>query len=153
MSDDTSRRDFMRTSLTTAAVAGGAGACMCGLSGCAGNTPKVDDANVKQGDGILTLEVAKIPGLAKVGGSVQMAVGDDSLIIVRTEEDAYVALSNACTHFGRSVDYNAASGKLVCCSFGHSEFGLDGKVLKGPAKTALKCYETTVKDGKLTIAV
>ncbi len=153
MSNDTSRREFIGKSLTTAAVAGGAGACLCGLSGCAGNTPKVDDANVKRGEGELTLDVANIPELESIGGSIRVKGGEGSLIVVRTDEEAYTALSNKCTHFGRPVDYDAAGGKLICSSFGHSAFDLEGKVLKGPAKKPLKRYETSLKDGKLVVAV
>ena len=156
MKDDASRRDFLKSSVVTAAVAGGAGACVCGLSGCAsGNAPKADDASLRKADGKLLLDLGSVPALQHVGGSVQLT-GDDvpsPLIVVRSKEDEYAVLSMSCTHFGRPVDYDHASGKLRCVSFGHSEFDLEGKVLKGPAKKSLKVYASALKEKTLEITV
>lgn len=143
----------MRDSLTTAAVASGAGACMCGLSGCASKTPQINETFVKRNNGEVVLDIAKIPELAHSGSSARLTAGKKSILVIRTGEDTYAALSNKCTHFGRPVEYDAAAGTLVCSSFGHSAFDLSGKVLKGPAKKPLTCYEATLKDGKLTISV
>lgn len=155
MKDSRSRRDFLKSTVATAAVAGGAGACMCGLSGCAGNTPEVDKAAIQRKEGKIHLDLAKAPKLEKVGASVRLAGNDipGPIIVVRADEDEYVALSIKCTHFGRSVEYNHESGVLRCVSFGHSEFDLEGKVVKGPAKNALKTYETALQDGTLLISV
>lgn len=153
MDSNSSRRQFMRESLTTAAVAGGAGACMCSLAGCASKTPQINEAYIKRNNGQVVLDLANIPELATVGGAARLSTGKTSLIVIRTDEEHYAALSNKCTHFGRPVDYDAAAGKLVCSSFSHSAFDLDGTVLKGPAKKALACYETALADGKLTITL
>ena len=156
MKDDASRRDFLKSSVVTAAVAGGAGACVCGLSGCASSTtPKADQASIAVVDGKVLVDLAKVPALQSAGGSVQMS-GEGlpgPIIVVRPKEDEYVALSMKCTHFGRPIDYDHASGKLRCISFGHSEFGLDGKVLKGPAKKPLTVYASALKENTLEIMV
>jgi len=142
--------------VVTAAVAGGAGACVCGLSGCASSkVPKADAASLQHADGKLLLDLGAVPELAKAGGSVQLS-GENlpgPIIVIRPKEDEYVALSMKCTHFGRPLDYDHDSGKLRCVSFGHSEFDLDGKVLKGPAKKPLKLYAAALNGNVLEISV
>jgi Rieske Fe-S protein len=156
MKDDASRRDFLKNSVVTAAVAGGAGACVCGLSGCASSSaPKADKASLTAAEGKVLVDLAKVPALAEVGGAVQLA-GDGvpgPIIVIRAKTDEYAALSMKCTHFGRPLDYDHASGKLRCVSFGHSEFDLEGKVLKGPAKKPLTVYASALKESVLEITV
>ncbi len=154
MSDDTSRRDFLKNTAVSAAVAGGAGACMCGLSGCGSDTPKAVKTSIRNEDGKIHLDLAKVPELKEVGASVRLT-GDGvptPLVVIRTTQNEYTVVSAKCTHFGRTVDYNHETGILRCVSIGHSQFTLDGKVLKGPAKKPLKCYETTLSKGELIIA-
>jgi Rieske Fe-S protein len=53
----------------------------------------------------------------------------------------YLAFSDKCDHGGRELNYLVDQSKLQCSSFGHSEYDLDGKVLKGPAKNALPVFK------------
>ena len=43
-------------------------------------------------------------------------------------------------HGGQTVSYNRKRHLLQCNNFNHSNFGLDGSVIKGPAETSLKSY-------------
>ncbi len=155
MDESTSRRSFLKNTAATAAVASGAGTCMCGLSSCAGNTPKADKASVQKKGGKVHLDLTKVPELQQVGASVRLAGGDvpNPIIVMRTKDNEYIALSAKCTHFGRAVEYNHDTGLLRCVSLSHSEFSLDGKVHKSPAKKPLKIYETVLKDDALIISV
>ena len=90
MKDDESRRDFLKSTVATAAAAGCAGACVCGLSGCASSsTPKADEGSLRNADGKLLLDLAAVPALQNVGGSAQLT-GDGvpgPIIVVRPKED------------------------------------------------------------------
>lgn len=64
------------------------------------------------------------------------------VIVVRTSETTFVALSAACTHAGTSVRYDPSRMDLVCPNHG-SRFTLEGDVTTGPAVTALDAFATT----------
>ena len=155
MSDNTTRRRFLKASLATTAVLGGGGACLCGLSICRSKTPKAAAAAVTLAQGTVKFELAKAPELETAGGSVRILHDGllEPILVARTSEDTYVATSMKCTHFGMPLGYDHASGKLRCASLGHSLFSLDGKVAKGPAEQALKVYPSALKDGVLEITL
>jgi cytochrome b6-f complex iron-sulfur subunit len=155
MGDSSSRRDFLKGSLAATAVAGGAGACMCGLAGGCSSTPKAAEGSFTIDEGKLVIELAKVAELGAVGGFVTMTAKGlpETIGVVRSGEAEYAALSTKCTHFGMGVAYNHESGQMRCGSFGHSTFALDGKVLGGPAKKPLKTYPAAVQDGVLTITL
>jgi nitrite reductase/ring-hydroxylating ferredoxin subunit len=76
------------------------------------------------------------------------------VLLLRTEDDIYLAFSNCCTHFGhRKLDPVPGEPKLRCCSVNHSTFDLQGKPIGGPAKRPLKCYAVERSDGDLVIAL
>lgn len=84
-----------------------------------------------------TLLLSENPALAAVGGSIAR----NGILIVQYEEDKFVALNRACTHQGTPVNYQTAQKNFRCPNHG-SEFGIDGKVLTGPASVALRQYNT-----------
>jgi nitrite reductase/ring-hydroxylating ferredoxin subunit len=67
---------------------------------------------------------------------------DTPVLIVRTEDDRYLAFANKCTHGGRKIDHVPGESKLRCCSIGHSTYDYDGNVLKGMAKRPIAKYQT-----------
>ena len=147
------RKEFLIGSATVA------GACMCGLNGCAtitkiGNTPQIGASAYSIGDGpILQLSLEKSPELAAIGGSGKIIDAElgDSLIIVRTADTEYVANSIKCTHRGVEVEYHHNKRTFKCASLGGSEFALDGSSLGGFGKDPLKSYPASVVEGVLTI--
>ncbi|MDV2988881.1 MAG: Rieske (2Fe-2S) protein [Dehalogenimonas sp.] len=72
-------------------------------------------------------------------------------ILVIHTGDEYRAYTNRCKHMGRKIDLVPGENKLRCCSLGHSEYDLDGKILKGPAKESINKYKVRTKDGLLII--
>lgn len=136
-----------------------AGACMCGLSGCAtitkiGNTPQIEASAYSIADGpIVKLSLEHAPQLAAAGGSGKIIDAElgDSIIIARVADAEYVANSIKCTHRGVEVEYRHDKEKFKCASLGGSEFSLDGSRLSGFAKDPLKQYPVSVSDGFLTI--
>lgn len=138
-----------RTALAAIGSAG-AGACMCGLeAGCAtftkvGKTPAIASEAYAVEDRRLRIDLGKVPDLAAVGGAVKIIDPKlpSSLIVARTAENVYAAVSLLCPHRGVEVEYRHAQHCFRCASLGHSTFGTDGALLKGFAHHGLTRYET-----------
>ena len=99
----------------------------------------------------IKLDLAKNKALTKVGGMVQIDLSDGSAIaIVRTAAGikGITAINLACTHNGVNV-MQQGSG-WICPAHG-SEFALGGKLVKGPARTALQKYPVVATATTVTI--
>ncbi|MEX2370477.1 MAG: Rieske (2Fe-2S) protein [Bacteroidales bacterium] len=96
----------------------------------------------------LDLNDSSYVALSETGGYVILE--EYGIIIIRTGETEYVALSSICTHQGCTIGYNPSSNSLPCPCHG-SIFDIDGSVLSGPAPTPLKIYETTLLENILII--
>ncbi len=81
--------------------------------------------------------------LQTVGGFAY--TGD--IIVIRSGENSYLALSKICTHQSCTVSYNHSEESLPCPCHG-SLFSTTGAVLNGPAESKLKVY-TVKKDGSI----
>ncbi|HRU19560.1 MAG TPA: hypothetical protein P5125_04310 [Kiritimatiellia bacterium] len=130
----------------------GAGTCACGWNaGCAtlskkGNAPEIPaEAYTLEGRAV-TIRLNRVPSLAAVGGSVKIldARLPQPMLIGRTGENAYAAVSLLCPHRGVEVEYRHADALFRCASLGHSKFHIDGKLKKGFAKTGLTRYEAAL---------
>ena len=76
------------------------------------------------------------------------------ILLMRTEDDRYLAFENRCTHIGhRKLDPVPGKGKLRCCSVSHSVYDLDGNVKRGPAGQPIKKYAVEQADGELVISL
>lgn len=89
----------------------------------------------------LNLKVHK--ELARVGGSELVPIDGDTLIVARTGVSEIVACSAICTHRGCKISYVHEEKHFQCPCHG-AQFGLDGAVLRGPAKRPLKNYSADV---------
>jgi len=83
----------------------------------------------------LTYEVTEIPGF----------------FIIKTK-DGYKAFSRSCTHLGCELKFDALKG-LFACPCHKSEFDLDGKVLKGPAKENLYVANIKINNNEMEISL
>jgi menaquinol-cytochrome c reductase iron-sulfur subunit len=71
--------------------------------------------------------------------------------VVKNSAGEVVAFDPICTHLGCAYHWENAQNQFVCpCHT--SVFGLDGKVLGGPAPRPLDRYETKIEGGKLLIS-
>jgi len=141
-------KEMTRRDVVAAIGAAGAGTCVCGLGGgCAtfsrvGKTPAIAaDAYVIEAK-TLKVSLDKTAALANVGGSVKII---DSrlpapLIIGRTGEAEYAVVSLLCPHRGVEVEYRHADKQFRCASIGHSRFGADGKLKRGPSRKPLNRF-------------
>ncbi len=109
-------------------------------------------AGITQGkDGKMVLDLSKNPALKKVGGSVTADLSNGSSIaVVRTAlgVKGLTVINLSCTHNGVTV---MPSGNQWLCPAHGSQFSLTGKVLQGPARTALFKYPSIATLKTLTI--
>jgi cytochrome b6-f complex iron-sulfur subunit len=86
------------------------------------------------------------------GTSRIVRFGPDKVIILRTVNGEFAALSAICTHLGCSVRFrpNQNNGDLVS-NCHESLFGLEGENLTGPAPLPLKTYDIQLSNTELAI--
>ena len=75
----------------------------------------------------------------------------DNIIIIRSTDTVYLALSKVCTHSSCTVTYNSSTSELPCPCHG-SKFTKEGMVISGPAPSPLKKYNVTQNGNILTIS-
>ena len=156
---NTSRRDFLTKvgtiSLCTCTGLMGINACSMikGIS----EVPLLPDEAFTYSESELTVDLSKTSLLDNVGNaaktSVSFANDELKLIIIQNDNDNYVVFSDKCAHGGRELNYLDHKKILQCSSFGHSEYNLDGQVLKGPAKNPLSVYIVKKENQLLRISL
>ena len=72
------------------------------------------------------------------------------IIIIRSTDTVYLALSKVCTHSNCTVTYNSSSKDIPCPCHG-SKFSTEGAVLSPPANSPLKKYNVKQDGNILTI--
>jgi len=85
----------------------------------------------------------------RVDGWKQVKEKTTAWVVKAGKSDA-IAYSPQCTHLGCAYHWEDATRKFKCPCH-NSEFGLDGKVLAGPAPRPLDRLASRVVDGKLLI--
>jgi cytochrome b6-f complex iron-sulfur subunit len=73
--------------------------------------------------------------------------GNDPVILVKTAEGEFRALSATCTHLDCIVEYRQDRGLLWCNCHG-GQFDLSGKVVGGPPPRPLRPYPVHVVEGE-----
>jgi nitrite reductase/ring-hydroxylating ferredoxin subunit len=90
-------------------------------------------------------------GEIPVGGVKTFAypTPDEPCILVRTQEDSYVAYSQKCTHLSCAVYYDRERNRLECpCHKGFFSIA-DGSVMQGPPQRPLPRVELARSGGQL----
>ncbi len=116
------------------------------FSGCSKDETLGEGGNNDKNGIVVDLSLPAYSALGTVGGSVNKG----EIIIIRTSDTNYIALSNVCTHSGCTVGYNSGTTELVCPCHG-SKFSTSGSVINGPAPTSLKKYNVAKEGNTLTI--
>lgn len=110
-----------------------------------------DDGNNdnNNNDGKITVDLtdSAYANLKTVGGYAYK--GD--IIIIRSTDTVYLALSKLCTHSNCTVTYNSSSKDIPCPCHG-SKFTTTGAVVNGPATSPLKSYSVKLDGNTLTIS-
>jgi len=100
--------------------------------------------NNNNNDVVVDLSKADFAALKIVGGSAYTG----NIIVIRSSDTQYIALSKLCTHDGCTVNL---SGNQLLCPCHNSKFDTSGSVLQGPATSALKKYTVVVEGNTLRI--
>ena len=115
------------------------------LYNCGGNGPTAPDApsNVD-----FTIDITQngYTALQNVGGSIYK----DGIIVAHTDATTFVAVSQACTHQGTTVQLQESQHRFHCPNHG-SNFNLNGSVINGPASSPLRRYNVTVTGNNIRV--
>ncbi len=99
---------------------------------------------------LATVKIADNPDLSKVGGSVLIKdTPEGELLVVRSGENQYDAMSNVCPH--KQCHVEVKSPTLIKCPCHGSTYRIDGTYVSGPSKKSLKKFHVTVDGGVITV--
>ncbi len=116
------------------------------FNSCSDDTGDDGNNNIPAGGITIDLTDSAYAALNTVGGYAYK--GD--IIIIRSTETVYVALSKVCTHSQCTVTYNSSNNNLPCPCHG-SLYTINGAVVNGPAPDPLKKYDVKKEGNILTI--
>ncbi len=138
------RRRFLGLSVGIAA----ASTCSCALFA----TKRKPDLVLGPVEGALIIPVARFSDLAGPRSSVLLLnkASSEKILVVRDASGGYSAVSSTCTHLSCDVGYAAAVGRIVCPCHG-SEYDLQGRNLKGPARRPLRRYTVRVQTDRIVV--
>ena len=158
--DQPTRRQFCTRTCSTAALAALGGAFATLLQGCGGGSPTSPGGSsaaslptvsgTVSGSSILVTVDGASP-LASVGSLALVRAGSGGVLVARTAQDAFTALSATCTH--QSCGITGFAGQTFVCPCHGSQFDTSGRVVTGPARTALPQYATQLTGNVLTISL
>jgi len=103
--------------------------------------------------GTLTIPVTRFDELAGPNNAVLLQNKDtEKKVLLVRAAGRYFALSSTCTHLGCDVDYGVDSHRIICPCHG-SEFDLEGRNLKGPARRPLRHYSVRLETTRIIVDV
>jgi cytochrome b6-f complex iron-sulfur subunit len=97
-------------------------------------------------DFTLDLTNSQYAALQTDGGFVYV----QNIIVAKTVNGNYVAVSAICTHQGGIVQYTTSNNSFYCPVHG-SDFSTSGAVLQGPAYSPLTQYKTALSGNSLRV--
>lgn len=92
----------------------------------------------------LKIKLDEHPELAQVGGFKTFKVNSTQIIVFRTGQTTFKAISMICTHQGCTTNWVNTVQQFQCPCHG-SKYDKDGKVIQGPATQNLPAYRTEYK--------
>jgi len=117
------------------------------FNACSDDSTEDDNNNNNNSGNTVDLSDPAYANLKTVGGYAYK--GD--IIVIRSTDTVYIALSKVCTHSSCTVTYNSSTSELPCPCHG-SKFTKEGAVVNGPATSPLKKYNVTQNGNILTIS-
>jgi cytochrome b6-f complex iron-sulfur subunit len=102
-------------------------------------------------NGRVVLTIDSNSPIATVGGAALVQTSVGSVLVARTSQDAFVALTATCTHEGCTV--TGYENQVYTCPCHGSQYSTSGQVLRGPAPRALSQFATSFANGTLTITL
>jgi cytochrome b6-f complex iron-sulfur subunit len=156
------RREFCANACQAASLAAltgalGAIAPGCGSGGSpssadfAGNISPLQTIGATESNGTVVLAVGTGSPLATVGSAALVQTQSRFLLVGRTAQDAFTALTAICTH--QTCTINGFTNQTYVCPCHGSRYDLMGQVIAGPAPFALRQYATQLANDQLTISL
>lgn len=96
---------------------------------------------------MLTIDTAS--PLARIGGVALVNTGGGQVLVARTGQDTFSALTATCTH--QACTINGTTGDSFVCPCHGSRFSTGGAVINGPATQPLQQFGARFAGGVLTI--
>src|SRR5574341_1733076 len=129
--DVQTRREFCLNACQMASLVAFSGALSALLQGCsaddsvsAGQTlPRIQASAV---NGTITIPIDTSSPLATVGSAAQVQYSGGTLLVARTAQDAFTALTAICTHQGCTII--GYSNQIYICPCHGSQFDTNGQI-------------------------
>jgi len=156
--DQQTRRQFCGRACSAAAIAALGGAVATVLQSCSSGSPTSPSGTNASplplvsgtaSGGTVAITIDASSPLASVGSVALAQSSAGNYLVARTAQDTFVALTATCTH--QACQITGHSGQIFVCPCHGSQFDSSGRVLSGPAPTALRQYPTRFTDNVLTI--
>jgi len=122
-----------------------------GLTGSSGNIQGLPSITASANNGTIALAVNSSSPLASVGSAAVLQYQSGYLLVARTAQGSFTALSAICTHAGCLI--SAMAGSDYVCTCHGSTFDMSGKVLSGPAPISLRQYPTSFDAASNTLTI
>ena len=161
MADTQTRRGFCTQAcwaLSMTAFGGAAAALLqgCGgggngLTGSTGNVQGLPGITASSNGGKIALTVDSSSPLASTGGAAVVQYQSGYLLVARTGDTSFSALSAICTH--QACLINAKAGSDYVCTCHGSTFDSSGRVLSGPAPVSLRQFATSFDAASSTLTI
>jgi len=105
----------------------------------------------KKSAALAAVKIADHPELEKTGGFVLVKdTAEGDLLIVKSTEEQYAAMSNVCPHKHCRVEVKSPT--LIQCPCHGSRYKPDGTYISGPAKKSLKQFHVAIEGGVITVS-
>ncbi len=111
------------------------------------NSP-VEKAEASSAVNEVTLkDVDKLPK----NSALMFKFGTHPAVLIRHEDDTWVALDAVCTHLGCTVAFDPASKQIVCACHGGVYDAKTGGNVSGPPPKPLTVFKVAVKGGEAKV--
>jgi Rieske Fe-S protein len=97
------------------------------------------------------VQVTTTSALANVDSAALVESIAGLFLVARTSATTFTAIDATCTHEGCTV--NGLNGAIYVCPCHGSRYNRNGQVVNGPAKAALRQYNTSFANDVLTITL
>lgn len=126
------------------------------LSACYSNDNGPTGPTIAVDNGDPVIDLSKETALQSVGGAVKKRYAKvnngSTIIVVRTSDTAFIALSATCTHQGTEVNL-PSNGVIICPGHGSRFNPNSGAVVQGPAASPLPTFSAAYDAAKNTVTI